>query len=141
MADSSDLLVGLLVEELAARMLRKTEEEIAAAPPEEVERLAEATKRVVESLEGWLQLLQEHDKLPPLSAAARRLVAATALLAAKLLHSLAGELKLAGAPEGFAFAKAADITFSPPAKAILAVALVALSRAIEEEEAGRGGVG
>jgi hypothetical protein len=122
-------------------MLRKTKEKMAAAPPEAVERAARATKRVVESLEEWLRLLQEYDQLPPLSAGGRRLVVTTALLAAKLLHSLAGELKLAGAPEGFALAKAADITFSPPAKVVLAAALEALFRAIEEEEAGRGGVG
>jgi hypothetical protein len=135
-----DDVIGPLVEELAARMLRRTEERIAAAPPEEVERIAEATGRVVEDLEEWLRLLQERDLLPPLSAAARRLVAATALLAAKLLHSIAGELKLAGAPEGFALAKAADLTFSPPAKVILAAALVGLSRAIDKaEEEGGGG--
>jgi hypothetical protein len=135
-----DDVIELLIGELAARMLRESERRMASAPPEEVERLAQATRRVVESLEGWLRLLQEHDQLPPLSAGGRRLVATTALLAAKLLHSLAGELKLAGAPEGFALAKAADITFSPPAKVILAAALTALSRAIEEG-AGRGGVG
>jgi hypothetical protein len=94
----------------------------------------------MESLEGWLRELQEHDRLPPLSAGGIRLVAATALLAAGLLHSLARELKLAGAPEGFALAKAADLTFSPPAKVVLAASLEVLSRAVgEAEEEGGGG--
>ena len=135
----ADDVIGPLVEELAARMLRRTEERIAAAPPEEAERVAETTGRVVEDLEEWLRALQERDLLPPLSAAARRFVAATALLAAKLLHSIAGELKLAGAPEGFALAKAADLTFSPPAKIVLAAALVALSRALDKAEEETGG--
>jgi len=135
-----DDLLASLVGELAERMLRESERRMAAAPPEEAERLAEATRRVAESLEEWLRELQERDLLPPLSAAGRRFVAATALLAAKLLHSVAGELKLAGAPEGFALAKAADLTFSGPAKVVLAAALVALFRAVgeTEEEAGGG---
>jgi len=128
-----------LLRELAARMLRESERRMAAAPPEEVERIAEATGRVVENLEEWLRALQERDLLPPLSAGGRRLVAATALLVAKLLHSLAGELKLSGAPEGFALAKAADLTFSPPAKIVLVAALVALSRAVGEAEEETGG--
>jgi hypothetical protein len=135
MDDAIEPLIG----ELAARMLRESERRMAAAPPEEVERIAEATGRVVEDLEEWLRALQERDLLPPLSAGGRRLVAATALLAAKLLHSIAGELKLAGAPEGFALAKAADITFSPPAKVILAAALAALSRAVDKAKEETGG--
>jgi transposase-like protein len=127
-----------IIAELAARMLRETKEEMAAAPPEAVELAARATERVAESLEEWLRLLQEQNLLPPLSRGGRRLVVTTALLAAKLLHSLAGELKLAGAPESLALAKAAGITFSPPAKLVLAAALEALGRAISEVEEGGG---
>jgi len=134
MADALDGLIG----ELAAKMLRRTEERMAAAPPEAAERLMRATGRAAEGLEEWLRELQEHDLLPPLSEGGRRVVVAIALLAAKLLHSLSGELKLAGVPEDVALGEAADGIFSFHTKIVLAAAIDALVRAAEKEEAGGG---
>jgi hypothetical protein len=119
--------VGGLIEELAGRILRASEE----VPPEAAERLGELARRAEEALMEWEAELQRLDLALPLSEDGRRLVAFAALLAARLLHETAGSLKLTGVPEGEAIGLAIAGAFSPRAGILVAAALEALVKQAE----------
>jgi hypothetical protein len=126
------------LEALAERILRAAEERARRLPRGAAERVAEAGRRAEEALAEWMAELQRCDLAPPLSEGGRRLVALAAMLAARLLHEIAGDLKLLGVPEGAAIGLAIDRSFSARAKIVVAASLGALAKYAERaaEEGG-----
>jgi hypothetical protein len=122
------------LEALAERILRRARR----LPRGAAERVAEAGRRAEEALAEWMAELQRCDLAPPLSEGGRRLVALAAMLAARLLHEIAGDLKLLGVPEGAAIGLAIDRSFSARAKIVVAASLGALAKYAERaaEEGG-----